>query len=107
MAADPGVKRQILIKLTKILVANEDTDERLNHAQSLTLQGQLHFLVDDNTASLWCEVVQKLVPECMNVALNAAQDTLPTMPTCLCGEGKLASLGNESSAMNAKHCYTY
>ena len=52
-------------------------EERLDHAKSLRVQGQLHHLVDDTAASLWSEVVQKLPPECMKFALNAAQDTLP------------------------------
>ena len=69
MAADPGAKYQTLMKCTKSLVATEDPEERLDHAQSLTLQGQLHHLVDDDTASLWPEVVKKLPPECMKFAL--------------------------------------
>ena len=89
MAADPGAKCQTLMKLTKSLVATVDAEERLNHAQSLTSQGQLHQLVDDDAVSLWSEVVQKLPPECMKFS------------------EKLASLVNAGSAMNAKHCYTY
>ena len=80
MAADPGAKRHTIMKRTKNLVATEDREVRLDHAKSLATQGQLHHLVDDDAASLWSEVVQKLPPECMKFALNAAQDTLP--PQC-------------------------
>ena len=80
MAADPGAKRHTIMKHTEILVATEDREVRLDHARSLTTQGQLHHLVDDDASSLWSEVVQKLPPECMKFALNAAQDTLP--PQC-------------------------
>ena len=68
------------MKRTKNLVATKDREVRLDHAKSLATQGQLHNLVDDDAASLWLEVVQKLPPECMKFALNAAQDTLP--PQC-------------------------
>ena len=77
MAADPGAKRQLLMKCTRNLVATEDVERRLDHAKSLTAQGQLHHLVDSDAATLWSEVVQKLPPEPMKFALNAAQDTLP------------------------------
>ena len=39
-------------------------------------QGQLHSLVDEDTAALWSDVVQKLPPECLKFMLNAAHDTL-------------------------------
>lgn len=54
-----------------------DAEERLDHAKSLTKQGELHHLVEENAAALWSEVVQKLPPECIKFALNSAQDTLP------------------------------
>ena len=77
MAAEPGAKRQTIMKHTKNRVTTEEMEERLNHAKSLATQGQLHHLVEDDSASLWSEVVQKLSPECMKFAVNAAQDTLP------------------------------
>jgi hypothetical protein len=75
MATDPGEK--IITKRARNLVATEDVEVRLEHAKLLPTQGQLHHLVHDDAASLWSEVVQKLPPECMKFALNAAQDTLP------------------------------
>ena len=77
MATDPGASRQTIMKHAKNWVVVEDVEERLDHAKSLVTQGQLHHVVDDDAASLWSEVVQKLPPECMKFALNAAQDTLP------------------------------
>ena len=55
----------------------EDAEERLDHAKSLKLQGQLYHIVDDAAATVWSDVVQRLPPECLKFALNAAQDTLP------------------------------
>ena len=77
MCDDPGAKRQTLLKCTKNIVETEDTEKRLDHAMSLATQGQLHHLVENDAATTWSEVVQKLPPECMKFALNAAQDTLP------------------------------
>ena len=65
------------MKRTKNLVATRDTEQRLDHTKSLSSQGQLHHLVNSDADTLWSEVVQKLPPECMKFALNAAQDTLP------------------------------
>ena len=76
-AADPGGRRQTIMKRAKNLVMTEDTEERLDHAKSLATQGQLHHVVDEDAAVLWSEVVQSLPPECMKFVLNAAQDTLP------------------------------
>ena len=77
MADDPGAKRGILAKRSRNLVVTEDNEDRLAHAKSLIVQGQLHHLDDADGASLWLDVVQTLPPECMKFALNAAQDTLP------------------------------
>ena len=57
-----GAKCQIIMKHA----VKEDMKERLD---LLSVQGQLHHLVDDAAASLWSEVVQKLSPECMKFAL--------------------------------------
>ena len=77
IAADPGARRQSIMKRAKNRVMLEDAEERLDHATSLATQGQLHHLVDDDAAILWSEVVHKLPPECMKFVLNAAQDNLP------------------------------
>ena len=77
MAADPGARRQILTKRSRNRVVAEDAEDRLSHAQSLVVQGQLHHLTDSDGASVWADVVQALPPETMKFALNAAQDTLP------------------------------
>ena len=77
MVDDPGAKSKVLTKWSRNLVASEDNEERLAHAKSLTVQGQLHLLDDVDGASLWSDVVQGLPPECMKFALNAAQDTRP------------------------------
>ena len=77
MASNPGGKRQTLMKCTRKLVEAEDAEERLDHAKSLKLHGQLHHIVDDDAATVWSDVVQRLPPECLKFALNVAQDTLP------------------------------
>ena len=53
MAADPGARRQTLAKRSRNLVVAEDNEERLLHAKSLVVQGQLHHLADNDEASLW------------------------------------------------------
>ena len=77
IAADPGARRRTVMQRAKTLVVTEVAGQRLDHAKSLTKQGQLHSLVDEDAAALWSEVVQKLPPECLKFVLNAAQDTLP------------------------------
>ena len=79
MADDPGAKCRCvsLAKRSRNLVVTEDNEERLVHAKSLIVQGQLHHLDDVDGASLCSDVVQALPPECMKFALNAAQDTHP------------------------------
>ena len=51
--------------------------ERLEHSRSLPHQGELHRLMERDAATLWSETVQKLPPEALKFALNAAQNTLP------------------------------
>ena len=51
--------------------------ERLEHSRSLPRQGELHRLMEGDAATLWSDTVQKLPPEALKFALNAAQDTLP------------------------------
>ena len=77
IAAAPGARRQTILKRAKTLVLTKGVEKQLDHAKSLTKQGQLNELVDDEAAALWSEVVQKLPPEGLKFALNAAQDTLP------------------------------
>ena len=77
IATDPGARRQTIPKRAKTLVLTEGVEGQLDHAKFLTKQGHLHELVDDEAATLWSEVVQKLPPEGLKFALNAAQDTLP------------------------------
>ena len=62
IATDPGARRQTILKREKTLVLTEGVEGQLDHAKSLTKQGQLHELVDDEAATLWSEVVQKLPP---------------------------------------------
>ena len=77
MAADPGVNRKTLTKRSRNLVMAEDAKKRLDHAKSLTVQGQLQRLEDTDGACVWADVVDALPPKCMKFTLNAAQDTLP------------------------------
>ena len=71
-AADRGARHQILAIRSRNVLAAEDNDERLLHAKSLVVQGQLHHLADNYGVSLWADVVQALPPECMKCALNTA-----------------------------------
>ena len=80
IATDPGARHQTILKRAKALVLTEGVEGQLDHAKSLTKQGQLHELVNDEAATLWSEVVQKLPPEGFKFTLNAAQDTLPHNP---------------------------
>ena len=73
---------QSLIKCRKNLVAAKNAEDKLYPAKSFIVQGQLHQLVE---GILWqlcglMYIFQKLPPECMKSALNAAQGTLP--PQC-------------------------
>ena len=76
MAADSGEKCQTIMKRINNRVAPEEMEEMSVHAKSLATQGQLHHLEDDS-ANLSSEVVQKLPLECIKFALKAAQDTFP------------------------------
>ena len=53
-------RRQILTKRSRNRVVAEDAEDRLSHAQSLVVQGQLHYLTDSDGASVWADVVQGL-----------------------------------------------
>ena len=77
MSDNPGAKQETLLKRTKNIVETKDTGKTLDHAISLAKQCQLHLLVENDAATMWSEVVQKLPHECMKFALNAAQYTLP------------------------------
>ena len=77
IASDPGARQQTILKQAKTLVLTEGVERQLDHTESLTKQGQLHELVDDEAATLWSEVVQKLPPADLKFALNVAQATLP------------------------------
>ena len=52
IATDPGARRQTILKRAKTLVLTEAVEGQLDHAKSLTKQGQLHELVDDEAATL-------------------------------------------------------
>ena len=106
MADDPGAKHRAWAKRSRNLVATEDNKDRLAHAKSLIVQGQLHHLDDADGASLWSDVVQDLPPECMKFALNASQDILPhNANLCVCGGRRLASLISASSAVIDRPCF--
>ena len=45
-------ERQTIMKRSKNRVTTKEMEERLGHAKSLATQGQLHHLVDDDSASL-------------------------------------------------------
>ena len=72
IAEDPCARCRTVLQRVKTLVVTEEAGERLDHAKSLTRQGQLHSLVDEDAAALWSDVVQKLTPECLKFVLNAA-----------------------------------
>ena len=76
MSDDPGAKQGTLEAHQKHC-GDKGYGETLDHAISLATQCQLHHLVENDAATMWSEVVQKLPPERMKFALNAAQDTLP------------------------------
>ena len=77
VAADTGAGRKTILKRAKALVMTLDAETRLDHAKSLSKQGQSHHLVPIDATTLWADMVPKLPPECMKFVLNAVQDTLP------------------------------
>ena len=77
MVADPGASKKTLMRRAKEAVTSAEIGERLEHSRSLPHQGELHRLMERDAATLWSETVQKLPPEALKFALNAAQDTLP------------------------------
>ena len=95
-------KRKTLTKRSRNLVVTEDNEERLAHAKSLVVQGQLHHLDDTDGTSLWSYVVQTLPPKCMKFALNAAQDTLPHNANLAVWRRK-AGLSDQCKLCNHRH----
>ena len=77
MVADPGASKKTLMRRAKEAVKSAEIGECLEHSRSLPRQGELHRLMERDAATLWSETVQKLPPEAIKFALNAAQDTLP------------------------------
>ena len=77
MVADPGASKKTVMRRAKEAVKSAEVAERLEHSQSLHHQGELHRLIEGDAATLWSETVQKLPPEALKFASNAAQDTLP------------------------------
>ena len=77
MVADPGASNKTVMRRAKEAVKSAEVAERLEHSRSLPRQGELHRLIEGDAATLWSETVQKLPPEALKFALNAAQDTLP------------------------------
>ena len=80
VAADPGASRKTILKRAKALVMTLDAETRLDHAKSLSKQGQIHHLVPIDAidaTTLWADMVPRLPSECMKFVLNAVQDTLP------------------------------
>ena len=49
----PGCQQEALMRKAKRTVKESDAEERLNHAQDLPHQGELHHLVDEDAATLW------------------------------------------------------
>ena len=78
MAQDPGMRRSVLGKRAKLLVAEEESAARLEHARSLPQQGELlRDTPDQAAAKVWCVAVGNLSSSATKFILNAACDTLP------------------------------
>ena len=74
MVVEPGTSRKTLTGQVMKAVKAIEKAEHLDHAKSLSSQGELHHLVEEGAAALWSETVQQLPPDCLKYA---AQDTLP------------------------------
>jgi len=74
---EPGASRKSLVTRSKKCVQMVETAERLAHASSLKMQGQLFKTMEKLSAAIWVEAVLSLPSPHMKFALNAAQDTLP------------------------------
>ena len=75
---DPGASRKTLTSRVKKSAKEEEACEHLIHAKSLSVQGELFNIVDNEVALVWAKAIQSLPPFKLKFALNVAQDTLPT-----------------------------
>ena len=76
MAQDPGVRQSVLGKRAKLLVAEEESVARLEHAKSLPQQGELlRDTPDQAAAKVWSVAVGNLSSSATKFILNAACDT--------------------------------
>ena len=97
MATDPGMNRRGLTQRSKALLATEDADKRLEHAQSLPRQGELLRDTPDLAAEIWSSAVQSLSSVALKFILNATTDTLPH-------NSNLSLWGRSAVSRNCKLC---
>ena len=78
VAADPGAGRKTILKRAKALVMTLDAETRLDHAKSLSKQGQIHHLVPIVATTLWADMVPRLPPECMKICFKCCSRHTPS-----------------------------
>jgi hypothetical protein len=78
MDAHPGVHRKVLVKRVRNLIAAEEGEELATSLHALPQQGGMARHFEGNAAAVWAKCLEKLPPEPLRFALNAAVDTLPT-----------------------------
>ena len=78
MDAHPDAGRKVLVKRVRNLIASEEGEELATALHVLPQQGEMVRHFEGNSAAIWARCLEKLPPEPLRFALNAAVDTLPT-----------------------------